>query len=151
VTFGRYLLAILIGNLLWETAQIPLYTIWRDGSLDQIAFAIVHCSAGDLLIASTALLGALLVVGGKQWPRRRFSAVGSVAVAGGLAYTVFSEWLNTGIRGTWAYSVWMPKLPIIGTGLAPLAQWIVVPTLALLWARRGVRRGDERPPRTAQA
>lgn len=151
VAFGRYLLAILIGNLLWETAQIPLYTIWRDGSLGQVAFAIVHCSAGDLLIASTALLGALLVFGGRQWPHRRFGAVGSLAVVGGSAYTVFSEWLNTGIRGTWAYSAWMPKLPIIGTGLAPLVQWIVVPTLALLWARRGVRPTRGSPPGTARA
>ena len=29
---GRYLLTILVGNLLWESAQLPLYTIWRDGS-----------------------------------------------------------------------------------------------------------------------
>jgi hypothetical protein len=151
IVFGRYLLAILIGNLLWETAQIPLYTIWRDGSPGQVAFAVVHCSAGDLLIASTALLGALALLGGGQWPYRRFGVVGSVAVAGGLAYTVFSEWLNTDIRGSWAYSVWMPRLPIIGTGLAPLGQWMAIPPLALLWARRGIRPGGDRPQGTAQA
>jgi hypothetical protein len=57
VVAGRYLLAILIGNLLWEAAQIPLYTIWRDGSPGQIAFAVIHCSGGDLLIASAACWG----------------------------------------------------------------------------------------------
>lgn len=151
VVAGRYLLAILIGNLLWETAQIPLYTIWRDGSPGQIAFAVVHCSAGDLLIASTALLGALILLGGRQWPYRRFGAVGLVVVAASLAYTVFSEWLNTDIRGSWAYSVWMPKLPVIGTGMAPLGQWMVIPPLALLWARRRIRPGEDGPQRTAQA
>src|SRR6266481_6232807 len=30
IVFGRYLLAILLGNLLWEFAQLPLYTVWRN-------------------------------------------------------------------------------------------------------------------------
>jgi hypothetical protein len=151
VVAGRYLPAILVGNLLWETGQIPLYTIWHDGSPGQIAFAVIHCSAGDLLIASTALLGALILLGGRQWPHRRFGMVGAIAVAGGLAYTVFSEWLNTDVQGSWAYSAWMPKLPVIGTGLAPLGQWMVVPPLALLWARRGIRPGGDGPQRMAAA
>jgi hypothetical protein len=147
---GRYVLAIGIGNLLWEAGQLPLYTIWRDGSPGQIAFAALHCTAGDLLIATSALLGALVLLGGAEWPQRRFHLVGAAAVAGGLAYTVFSEWLNTEIRGSWAYSAWMPKLPVIGTGLAPLVQWILVPTLGLLWARGKVRQ-DGDPPRMARA
>jgi hypothetical protein len=60
----------------------------------------------------------------------------TVAVVGGLGYTIYSEWLNTEIRGSWAYTRWMPQLPLIGTGLSPLAQWIVVPSLAFWWARR---------------
>jgi len=148
---GRYLLAILAGNLLWESAQLPLYTIWRDGSPGEIAFAALHCTAGDFLIAALALFGALVLLGGRQWPQRRFHLVGAAAVAGGLAYTVFSEWLNTEIRGSWAYSAWMPQLPVIGTGLAPLAQWIVVPTLGLFWARRAIRESGGDPPRTAPA
>jgi hypothetical protein len=30
----------------------------------------------------------------------------------------------------------MPTLPSLGTGLAPLAQWMVVPALALVSAHR---------------
>ena len=45
-------------------------------------------------------------------------------------YTIFSEWLNTSVRGSWTYSDLMPVVPVIGTGLAPLLQWCVVPTLA---------------------
>jgi hypothetical protein len=30
----------------------------------------------------------------------------------------------------------MPRLPLLGTGLSPIAQWFVVPTAALVWARR---------------
>jgi hypothetical protein len=74
--------------------------------------------------------------------------VASLTIVGGLAYTIFSEWLNTEIRGSWAYSAWMPTLPLIGAGLSPFAQWIAVPVVAFWWARRpfvavAVREGGE--------
>src|SRR3546814_18807867 len=53
-----------------------------------------------------------------------------------LGYTVFSEWLNTEIRGSWAYADVMPTLTLIGTGVAPVAQWVVVPLAAFWWSRR---------------
>jgi hypothetical protein len=70
-----------------------------------------------------------------RWPHASFGRVAVVAGVGGLAYTVFSEWLNTEIRGSWAYSTWMPVLPVIGTGLAPFLQWIIVPWVAFWWVR----------------
>ena len=80
--------------------------------------------------------GALVVAGDGRWPHARFRLVAVVAVLGGLAYTVFSEWLNTEIRGSWAYTELMPQLPLIGSGVSPLAQWIFVPLAAFWWARR---------------
>jgi hypothetical protein len=45
----------------------------------------------------------------------------------------------------------MPRLPVTGTGLAPLAQWIVLPGLALAiagkWDRRAARERDDRSAR----
>lgn len=136
----RYLVAVGLGNLAWEFAQLPLYTIWHDGSANEIVFAALHCTGGDILISSMALLGALLVAGDGRWPRTRFRTVAVIAILGALAYTLFSEWLNTEVRGSWAYTSWMPTLPIIGSGLSPLAQWMIVPPLALWWARRSVRQ-----------
>lgn len=148
----RYVAISALGNLLWEFAQLPLYTVWHEGSPQEIVFAAVHCTGGDLLIATTALLVALLVVGRGRWPRVRFATVASITIFGGLAYTIFSEWLNTEIRGSWAYSEWMPVLPLIGAGLSPFAQWLVVPIAAFWWAGRpfvamagqgsGLARGD---------
>jgi hypothetical protein len=57
-------------------------------------------------------------------------------LAFGVGYTIYSEWLNVSVRGTWAYSDLMPVVPIIRTGLTPLLQWLVVPTLAL-WVALG--------------
>lgn len=132
----RYFLAIALGNLIWEFAQLPLYTVWHQGTAREIVFAAVHCAGGDVLIAGVSLLAALMVVGAGRWPHARFRVVALAAILGGLAYTVFSEWLNTEIRGSWAYSEWMPTLPLIGAGLSPFAQWMIVPIVAFWWARR---------------
>ncbi|MDG4574510.1 MAG: hypothetical protein P9C36_02910 [Defluviicoccus sp.] len=59
----------------------------------------------------------------------------------GLAYTIFSECLNAKIRGSWAYTEWMPTLPFIGSGLAPVLQWLVIPPAALWWAKLGIQSG----------
>ena len=139
----RYLIAIGLGNLVWEFAQLPLYTIWHEGSTGEILFAVTHCTGGDLLIASMALLGALVVAGDGRWPHARFRLVAAIAILGGLAYTVFSEWLNTEIRGSWAYTGLMPQLPLIGSGVSPLAQWIFVPLAAFWWARRPFLAGQQ--------
>src|SRR3546814_13954449 len=75
------------------------------------------------------LLGSRRLAGDPRWPQARFHAVAALAILGGLAYTIFSEWLNTEIRGSWAYTDAMPQLPLVGSGLSPLAQWIVVPLI----------------------
>lgn len=132
----RYFLFIAVGNLLWEFTQFPLYTLWYEGTAGEIVFAAFHCTGGDILIAGTALLMALLVIGSDEWPHVRYRFVACTTVVGGLTYAIFSEWLNTEIRGSWAYDDLMPTLPLIGTGVSPLAQWIVVPLAAFWWARR---------------
>jgi hypothetical protein len=145
----RFVLASALGNLVWEFAQLPLYTIWQEGSAREIVFAAFHCTGGDILISGASLLAALMVLGNARWPHARFHRVALITLAGGLVYTIFSEWLNTEVRGSWAYSEWMPTLPLIGAGLSPFAQWIVVPTLAFWWARRplGAGAGEEQGKR----
>lgn len=140
----RYVMASASGNFVWEFAQLPLYTVWHKGSPREIAFAATHCTGGDVLIASASLLGALMIVGNGYWPHDKFRVVASITILAGLGYTIFSEWLNTEIRGSWAYSEWMPTLPLIGAGLSPFAQWIVVPIAALWWARRPFVAGAKR-------
>jgi hypothetical protein len=128
-------LAVSVGlHLVWEVVQLPLYTIWRTGTTREIGFALVHCTGGDLLIATLSLGGALLFFGNNRWPIERRKQVFLATLTFGLAYTVFSEWLNTAVRQSWAYSDLMPTLPMLGTGVSPLLQWLVVPAMAFYMA-----------------
>ena len=126
----RYLGVSIVANLVWEILQLPLYTLWATGTRREQAFAVLHCTIGDAMIAGLSLLAALALFARAAWPRAGVARVYAGSLAFGVVYTIFSEWLNTSVRGSWAYSGLMPVVPGIGTGLAPLLQWLVVPTLA---------------------
>ena len=136
----RYLVMVAVGNLVWETAQLPLYTLWRIGSARAIARAILHCTAGDVVIATVALIIAIATVGTTRWPDERALVVAIAVVAIGVGYTIGSEYVNMAVRRSWSYNEWMPTLPWLGTGVAPLAQWLAVPTFALTAAQRAAHR-----------
>ena len=124
-----YFALTLTGNLAWEFLHLPLYTIGTTGTLREQAFAAGHCTLGDLLIAMSTLTVALLLVGNPRWPRDGFWPIAIFTIGLGLAYAVFSEWLNVVARAAWSYSEWMPIVSIAGLkiGLSPLLQWTVVP------------------------
>ena len=137
----RYVPFVGAANLMWEAAHLPLYTLWREGTFREQAFAVVHCAGGDLLIAAASLLLALLLAGDARWPddRRVYRRVAALAVAFGVLYTIFSEWLNVVVRQSWAYSELMPVVPLLDAGLSPLMQWIVVPVAGFWLAGRRAR------------
>jgi hypothetical protein len=131
----RYFSIIIPANLIWEFAHMPLYTLWKDGSVNEVIFAAVHCMGGDVVIAMVALMLALILTS-SGWlnyskPPQR---VIILTVLIGLGYTIFSEWLNIEVRGTCAYSDLMPVVPIIDAGMSPILQWIVIPIAGFWWA-----------------
>ena len=132
---------IAVGNVAWDMLHLPLYTIWRTGTARENAFAVVHCTLGDLLIALSALTLALVLVGDRAWPARSFRPVAMLAMLFGVTYTVFSEWLNIVVRAAWAYSDLMPVIRLVGFDVdhSPLLQWLVVPTVAFAAACRTAR------------
>ena len=101
------------------------------GHARRARLAVVHCTGGDILIAFSSLLLSLVLTGSGEWPRRRFGRVAALAVGFGVGYTIFSEWLNIVVRKSWQYSELMPVVPFIDTGLSPLLQWIIIPSLGL--------------------
>lgn len=133
----RYLPLLAVLNLAWEAAQLPLYAIWREASAGYVLFAVVHCTVGDVLIGAAALALALTATRAGAAGPWRWRAIAAVSVLLGLAYTAASEWLNTA-RGAWQYSDLMPALRLGAgaIGASPLAQWLIVPLVALYLSRR---------------
>lgn len=99
-----YILVSVCAHLAWEILQLPLYTIWSTGGAREIAFAVLHCTVGDAVIAITALSLGLVSVGKERWPEQSYRVVMFVTLLVGVSYTIFSEWLNVIVRGSWAYT-----------------------------------------------
>ncbi len=119
---------------LWEAAQLPLYTLWEDTDRRRILSYLFHCIVGDVLIATTLFLFVAALLRDSAWPVHRPWHGGVAMLVAGLAYTVFSEWYNVYRLGAWSYASVMPL--VFGIGLAPLAQWLVVPALMTVLIRR---------------
>lgn len=132
----RYLMISGIVNGLWEIVQLPLYTIWHNGTAREQFVAVTHCTAGDVLIALSAWTCAVVIAGRPDWPTLAFGPVAVITLFVGLVYTGFSELLNTMVRRSWSYSDLMPLIPGVGVGLSPMLQWLAVPVVALWAARR---------------
>ena len=97
----RYLPWLAGLSLAWEIAQLPLYTIWNDGRPAYIAFAVVHCTAGDVLIATSYTA---------------FSEWMNTFVLRSWEYSELMPRVSLGD---------------IELGVSPLTQWLVIPPLAL--------------------
>ena len=62
----------------------------------------------------------------------------AIFIGVGLVATIIFETLATGELGRWAYNDAMPMLPLLGTGLLPLLQWLALPPLVLWFVRRQI-------------
>lgn len=131
--FSRWLAVTTLLNVIWEVAQLPLYTIWNTSSWPGLAFAVLHCSAGDAMISGVCYAVTTIVLRDGRWPVSNALRGLPTVVVFGLAYTTFSEWKNVYEIGSWAYS---PAMPLVfKIGLAPLLQWLVVPVLSFFILR----------------
>lgn len=131
----RYLSFLALGSLLWEALHMPLYSLWNEGTWREIVVFGLHCTGGDVLIGASSLLVALVMFATPGWPSNGYWRTVFIATLSGFLYTFWSEWYNVSIAGGWAYSDAMPIIPVLGIGLSPLAQWLVIPIAGFSWAR----------------
>jgi hypothetical protein len=139
----RYLPWFAALNLIWETAHVRLYTLWNDADAAYIAFSVVHCTLGDVLIGGISLLLALILGREGSFERWRWRRIAVLTIVFGVSYTGFSEWMNITILRSWVYAESMPVVRLwdFQVGVSPLAQWLLVPPFALYLASgRAIRR-----------
>ncbi len=117
-------------NLAWEIAQVRLYTLWAEADRLTVAWSLLHCSIGDVLIALALFALTGMALRRADWPASHPWTGGAMVVGGALAYTAWSEWYNVYRAGSWGYSASMPL--IFGIGLSPLLQWLILPPVLVV-------------------
>ena len=117
-------------NLAWEIAHVRLYTIWAEADYPAVAWAVLHCTLGDVAIALAMFTIAGLQLHRMDWPASQPWAGGITVMIGALTFTVWSEWFNVFRIGNWSYASNMPT--VFGIGISPLLQWLVLPPVIVV-------------------
>jgi hypothetical protein len=123
-------------NFPWEFWQVPFHEEIPDARHWDAVLACTQATFGDALIAVVAFWIVAAGARSRDWimnPTAR-SVTGFVAV--GVAITVILEWISTRLLDRWSYSELMPTIPLLGTGLVPVLQWILLPPLIVWFVRR---------------
>ncbi|MDR5904907.1 MULTISPECIES: hypothetical protein [Halomonadaceae] len=133
--FNVALFAFLL-NYPWEFLQVPLFAEMPEmGHWDAVLFC-TRATLGDVLIALVAYWAVAAVLRQRDWLLRPHGRAIAGFVVVGVVITIGLEWHATVLQDRWQYAERMPTLPLLGTGLAPLLQWLVLPPLVVWLARR---------------
>lgn len=129
-------------HFVWEMWQVPFFAGMPSTSHWSGVGICTQATFGDSAMAVTAFWGAAALRRSRFWFENPRAGEWAVYMAIGLGLTLAFEWLATGPLERWSYGPDMPRLPVLGTGLLPTLQWLVVPPLALkLTARQLISRG----------
>jgi hypothetical protein len=125
-----------MGHFTWELLQAPLFSSLADKSHIPGILICLQATLGDLGIALAALWAASIAGRGRVWVAHPRTGPVAVYLATGLIATIGFEFVSAEILNRWTYAPEMPRLPLLGTGLSPLLQWLVVPSLVLWYLNR---------------
>lgn len=128
----------LLLNFPWEILQAPLFAGMADGPFIDAIRGCAQGTLGDAVIMLFAYWTVSGIDASRDWILRPSGRQLTLFVSVGVVITAVIEWLA--IRGhwvqSWTYSTAMPVVPVIGVGLSPLLQWIVLPLLLVWFVRR---------------
>jgi uncharacterized protein YacL len=135
----NFLLFGFMVNFVWEMQQMPFFIFSEQLSLAEINFACLQASIGDafMLVIMFWILSVLLK--SRLWIFHLTSYRTGLFLLIGIVITIVLEYLATGPLERWIYSDLMPTLPILGTGILPLLQWLTIPLFILWLVRRQLK------------
>ncbi|TFI59767.1 hypothetical protein E2493_02705 [Sphingomonas parva] len=126
-------------NYPWELIQAPLYQGMASAPHWTSVLVCSRAAVGDAVIAFIAFCTACLAARTPSWPMQPNRRGIIVFMGVGLVITVVIEHLATSSTSAswgWRYSSMMPLVPLIGAGLSPVLQWLILPPLVVWLARR---------------
>ncbi len=125
-------------NFVWETQQMPFFEIRPEFTIFDVTKGCTQATLGDAGISLAAFWTVAVVAKSRQWLRRPTwrQVIGFILV--GVLITIVFEAMATGQLDRWVYADKMVTLPLLGTGLLPILQWIVLPPMVVWFVKRQV-------------
>lgn len=100
--------------------------------------ACTQATFGDAGITVAAFWVTAIFARTRSWMLRPCKLDIAIFLGVGVAATIVLEALATGLLERWGYNDAMPRLPIRGTGLLSVIQWLVIAPLVLWFVRRQI-------------
>lgn len=123
-------------NFLWEVQQMPFFQLPVDLSCWERIINCTFATVGDVGISLTAFWTVAVLSKSRQWLLQpRWRQIDTFILVG-VVITVIFEALATGVLNRWEYADIMPTLPLLGTGVLPLLQWVLIPPLIVWFVKR---------------
>ena len=120
----------------WEFLQAPLFRSMEPLSHFEGIRVCLQATIGDMAMVLVAFWITCIVTGSRRWHVRPNARAIAIWLGSGLVMTVVMEFLSTEVLDRWTYAAAMPRLPLVGTGLGPFGQWVVVPMIVLWYLNR---------------
>lgn len=128
---------------------MPLFETETDSFLEGFAMCLFATATGDMLFMLTLYLTLAVVHRNLCWVADRQTyahpATWTVPPLVGILLAGNFELWAIYVSHRWSYGA-MPVIPVLGVGLTPLLQMIVVPLATLMLCRWTARRDSVRPP-----
>ena len=123
-------------NFMWEIFQAPLFQGMKSKAHWDAILQCTRATGGDLIILLSAFWAGALIFRDHAWLAKARNRI--VFVFMGLAFmsATGTEMLMTRYLHHYRYGSAMPIVPLLGIGLSPFLQWIILPLLVVWFVRR---------------
>jgi hypothetical protein len=133
MTWIIFILAFFL-NWVWEVAQLTVYEGFKNPSS---TYRLIHCLPAtimDALFIVGMYYAGRVLLRDRQWISHVKVLGYTVVILIGAVAAVLTEKVALKF-GWWSYGPDMPRLPLFGIGLLPVAQLSCLPVITFLAAR----------------
>lgn len=122
-------------NFVWEIWQAPLFQGMNELTHIETTRQCTLATLGDVGILLAAFWTIALIARSRRWMvhPKAMQIAGFIAI--GIIVTVVFEALAIHVLNRWQYAAAMPTLPILGTGITPVLQWLIIPPIIVFMVR----------------
>ena len=124
-------------NFLWESLHSPAYLMegYPTGFNSYLRMMLVATSI-DALITTLVFLGISILIKNSDWlfkPDKFYYVLSSLV---GLIIATIIEYKSVYMQDKWDYNELMPIIPIIGIGVTPLLQLMILVPLTFWFVKK---------------
>jgi len=116
-------------NYLWEMLQMPFFQMDGWGSLDSWILCFEATLGDTFLILVIYGIGVLIFRDGEWLLKMNVAKVFYLLIIGSLIAVYFE--VTALLSSRWQYSELMPVMPILGVGVIPYIQMLILPYISI--------------------